>query len=220
MKRILVLEAHQVVRSGLEYFIDCRLEGSVFGEPETIGDALILAMAQSWDVAVLGSMPGGQSVLEVLKALKRVQPQMPVLILSVHFDAEQAIRAYQAGAAGYITKDSPREELVKAITKVGEGRGYVSAAIAEGLAADLQRVAGEPHHRHLSDRELELVRLLASGKTSIEIAGLLKLSGKTVNTYRSRALQKMGMKSNAEMIRYAILNQLSELPAEEATRSA
>jgi DNA-binding CsgD family transcriptional regulator len=96
----------------------------------------------------------------------------------------------------------------------------VSAAIAEGLAADLQRAAGEPHHSHLSDRELELVRLLASGKTSVEIASLLKLSGKTVNTYRSRALQKMRMKSNAEIIRYAILNQLGELPAEESTRSA
>jgi two-component system invasion response regulator UvrY len=220
MPKVLILEAHQVVRKGLEYFIDCHLPGSVFGEAGTMGDALRLAGEQDWTVAVLGSVPGEQGVLEVLKHLKQIQPLLPVLILGRRSDVEFAIRAYQAGAAGYISKDSPREELVKAVSYVSEGRGYVSAAIAEGLAADLVRANREPHHRSLSCREFELVCLIASGKTLAEIACLLGLSDKTVQTYRARVLQKMHLRNNAEIIRYAILNRLPELPARQSKRTA
>jgi two-component system invasion response regulator UvrY len=220
MAKVLILETHQVVRKGLEYFIECHFKGSVFGEAASVSEALSLAAGQNWNVAVIGSVPGEQSVLEVLKDLKRVRPNLPVLILGTYSDLESATRAYQAGAAGYIAKDSPREELVKAVSYVSEGRGYVSAAIAEGLAADLRRSTGEPCHRHLSDRELELVCLMASGKTLGEIADQLGLSDKTVQTYRARALEKMRMKTNAEIIRYAVLNRLEELPVRESQRSA
>jgi two-component system invasion response regulator UvrY len=219
MEKVLIVEAHQVVRKGLEYLIDRQLPGSVFGEAGTVSDALKLATEQHWTVAVVGYFPGEQSVLDVLKHLKQIQPQLPVLILSTRSGMESAIQAYQSGAAGYISKDSPGEELVKAVTTVSKGHGYVSAAVAEGLAADLERAAGEPHH-HLSRREFELVCLIASGKTPVQIAGLLGLSGKTVNTYRSRALRKMRMKTNAELTRYAILNRLSELPVKESKRIA
>ena len=165
MTKVLILESHQVVRKGLEYFIDCHFQRTVFGEAATVSEALRLATGQDWNLAVIGSVPGEQSVLEVLKDLKRVQPTLPVLILGIHSDMEFAIRAYQAGAAGYITKDSPREELVKAVTNLSEGRGYVSADIAEGLVADLKRASGDPCHHCLSYREFELVCLIASGKT-------------------------------------------------------
>jgi two-component system, NarL family, invasion response regulator UvrY len=220
MTKVLILEAHQVVRKGLEYFIDCHFQGSVFGEATTISEALGLATGQDWSLAVIGSLPGEQSVLEVLKDLKQIQPPLPILILDTHSDLEFAIRAYQAGAAGYITKDSPREELVKAVTYVSAGRGYVSAAIAEGLAADLGRANREPHHLSLSCREFELVCLIASGKTLVEIACLPGLSDKTVQTYRVRVLEKMHLKNNAEIIRYAILNRLAELPARQSKRTA
>jgi two-component system invasion response regulator UvrY len=220
MNRVLILEAHQVARKGLEYFIECHFQGCVFGEAATVSDALRLASEQDWTLAVLGSIPGEKGVLEVLKDLKLVQPSLPVLILSIYSEVEDAIRVYQAGAAGYISKDSPREELVKAIANVSAGRGYVSAAIAEGLAADLQRWAGEPCHRHLSYREMELVCLIASGKTLGEIADQLGLSDKTVQTYRARALEKMRMKTNAEITRYAILNQLEQLPVRESKPTA
>jgi two-component system invasion response regulator UvrY len=220
MTKVLILEAHQVVRKGLEYFIHCHFQESVFGEATSVSEALRLAAEQDWNVAVIGSVPGGQSVLEVLKDLKRVQPTLPVLILSIHSEVEYAIRAYQAGAAGYITKDSPREELVKAVTYVSAGRGYVSAAIAEGLAADLGRANREPHHLSLSCREFELVCLIASGKTLAEIACLLGLSDKTVQTYRARVLEKMHLRNNAEITRYAILNRLSELPGRQSKRTA
>jgi two-component system invasion response regulator UvrY len=188
------------VRKGLEYFIDCYLPGSVFGEAGTMGDALRLAVEQDWTVAVLGSVPCEQGVLEVLKHLKQIQPLLPVLILGRRPHVEFAIRAYQAGAAGYITRDSPRDELMKAVTYVSAGRGYVSAAMAEGLAADLGRGNREPRHRSLSCREFELVCLIASGKTLAEIACLLGLSDKTVQTYRARVLQKMRLRNNAEII--------------------
>jgi two-component system, NarL family, invasion response regulator UvrY len=213
MTRILILEAHQVVRKGLEYFINCQLPGSVFGEAGTVDDALRLASEPEWSLAVLGSVPGEPSVLDVLKRLKQIQPLLPVLILDQHSDLEFAVRAYQDGAAGYIAKDSPREELVKAVAYVSAGRGYVSAAIAEGLAADLGRANAPPHHRCLSHREFELVCLIASGKTLAGIACLLGLSDKTVQTYRTRVLDKMHLKNNAEITRYAILNRLAELPA-------
>lgn len=220
MQRILFLEAHQVVRRGLQYFIDCRLGATVYGEASTVIDALILAREQSWDMVVLGSLSDEQSVLEALKDLKQIQPSLPILVLSTHPNVENAIRAYQAGAAGYITKDSPRDELVKAVANVCDGRGYVAAAIAEGLAADLQGASRESYHQHLSYRELELVCLIASGKTLGEIAGQLGLSDKTVQTYRARVLDKMRMKNNAEIIRYAVLNHLGELPVLDSQRTA
>jgi len=151
---------------------------------------------------------GDRSGLEVLKELKRIRPRLPVLILSLHSEEQFARRAFKAGAAGYITKDSPRAELVKAINKVIGGGRYASPALAEKLIVDLGKDTDRPLHETLSDREFEVMRLIASGKTVGEIADLLSLSDSTISTYRARILEKMEMKTNAELTHYAIQNKL------------
>jgi DNA-binding NarL/FixJ family response regulator len=165
---------------------------------------------QDWDVVVLDLSLGDRSGLEILKELKQIRPRLPVLILSMHSEEQYARRAFKAGAAGYISKDSPRAELVKAINRVSEGGRYVSQALAEELVIDLERGSDRPPHETLSDREFEVMRLIASGKTVGEIAVLLSLSDKTISTYRARILEKMGMKTNAELTYYAIQNSLVE----------
>jgi DNA-binding NarL/FixJ family response regulator len=140
--------------------------------------------------------------------MKQIRPQLPVLILSVHAEEQYARRAFKAGAGGYITKDSPRAELVKAVKKVMSGGRYVSAALAEKLIFDIGGDTDRAPHEILSDREFEVLRLIASGKTVGNIAEMLSLSDKTISTYRSRILEKMGMKSNAEVIRYGLENDL------------
>jgi two-component system invasion response regulator UvrY len=210
MKRILVIDDHEVVRDGVKRIFE-ELPGAVtFGEASTAPEALRLAGAQRWDVAVLDLSLGGRSGLEVLAELKRIHPQLPVLILSMHSEEQYARRAFKAGAAGYITKDSPRAELLKAINKVMKGGKYVSPALAEQLVFDLERGSDRPPHETLSNRELEVMIHLAAGKSVSEIAALLSLSDKTISTYRARLLEKMGLKTNAELIHYAIQNKLVE----------
>lgn len=184
--------------------------GMVFGEASNAQRALELVRGEQWDLAVLDISLGDRSGLELLKELKQTRPRLQVLVLSMHSEEQYARRAFQAGAAGYITKDSPREELVKAVQKVMEGGRYVNPATAERLALDLERGVDRPPHYALSDREFEVLRLIAAGRTVGEIAGLLELSDKTVSTYRARILEKMGMKSNAEIIHYAIRNHLAD----------
>jgi len=220
MRRVLISDAHQVVRQGLKVFIETHLGESVFGEASTASDALRLAGEQDWDVAILGSALEEKNGTEAVKGLKQIQPQLPILVLSVHSGVEYARRAFQAGAAGYITKDSPREEMVKAVHNVIEGGRYVSPAVAEKLVESLEKATGWPLHQALSYRELEVIRLLALGKTMREIADLLQLSDKTVSTYRARIQEKMGMRTNVEIIRYAILNKLGEFSSQKSKRPA
>ena len=163
---------------------------------------------QDWDVVVLDISLGGRSGLEVLKELKQIRPRLPVLILSMHSEEQFARRALKGGASGYITKDSPRAELVKAVNKVMSGGRYISATVAEKLIFDFAMGSGHPPHEALSDREFEVLRLIASGKTVSEIATMLSLSDSTISTYRARILEKMGMRTNAELTHYAIQNQL------------
>ncbi len=201
------MDDHEVVRAGVMRFVE--RPGIVFGEAGTADQALQLVRDEDWDLAVLDLSLGSRSGLELLKEFKQTRAKMPVLILSMHSEEQYARRAFKAGASGYITKDSPREELIKAIDKVIEGGRYVNPITAESLALDLERGAEHPLHHALSDRELEVLCLLASGKTVGEIAGLLELSDKTVSTYRTRILEKMRMKTNAEIIHYAIRNNLA-----------
>jgi two-component system invasion response regulator UvrY len=156
--------------------------------------------------------------LNVLKELKQIRPGLPILILSIHSELEHAIRAFQAGAAGFILKDSRGEEMVKAVNHVINGGRYVSAAIAERLATDLNRSTGRPLHQALSYREFEVMCLIASGGTLGEIAGLLGLSDKTVSTYRARVLEKTGMRTNGEIIRYVVHLGLGELQSKQFMR--
>ena len=206
--KILIVDDHEVLRDGVKRVLDKQSDTVIFGEASTAQEALTLVRQQDWDVIVLDLSLGGRSGLEVLKELKQLRPKLPVLILSMHSEEQFARRAFKAGAAGYITKDSPRAELLKAINKVIEGGNYVSPALAEKLVIDLRRDTDRPLHETLSDREFEVMCLIASGKTVGEIAGLLSLSDNTISTYRARILEKMGMKTNAELTHYAIQNKL------------
>jgi DNA-binding NarL/FixJ family response regulator len=208
MKRILIIDDHAVVRDGVKKIFDEQPEAVVFGEASTRLEAIQLAREEDWDLAVLDLSLGNQSGLEVLKELKQIRPRLPVLILSMHSEEQYALRAFKAGASGYVTKDSSRAELAKAVNKVAAGGRYVTAALAEKLVLDLARGSDRPPHETLSDRELEVMRLIALGNTVTEIAALLSLSDKTISTYRARLLEKMGMSTNAELTRYAIQNKL------------
>jgi two-component system invasion response regulator UvrY len=210
MKKLLLVDDHEVVRDGIKRMFDEQPDAAVFGEAGTVPEALQLAREQNWDVAVIDLSLGNRSGLELLKELKRIRPNLPVLVLSVHAEEQYARRAFKAGAAGYIAKDCSRAELVNAINKVAGGGRYVSARLAEKLVIDLERGSDRPPHEALSDRELEVLNLIASGKTVGEIANLLSLSDKTISTYRARILEKMGMRTNAELTHYALRQKLTE----------
>jgi DNA-binding NarL/FixJ family response regulator len=208
VKKILIVDDHEVVRDGVKKILDEQPGAVTFGEASTAPEALRLVRDQDWDVVVLDLSLGDRSGLGVLKELKQIRPHLPVLILSMHSEEQYARRAFKAGATGYITKGSPSAELVKAINKVIKGGVYVSYALAERLAIDLGIGTDRAPHEALSDREFEVMRLIASGKTVGEIAEMLNLSDKTISTYRARILEKMGMKTNAELTHYAIQNKL------------
>jgi DNA-binding NarL/FixJ family response regulator len=208
MKKILIVDDHEVVREGVKRIFNEQASAAFFGEASSISEALRLVREEYWDVVVLDLSLGDRSGLELLKDLKQIRPRLPVLILSMHSEEQYARRAFKAGAAGYITKDSPRSELIKALDKVMKGGRYFSEALAETLIVNLERGADLEPHENLSDREFEVLRLIASGKTVGEIADLLALSDSTISTYRARILEKTGMKTNAELTRYAIRNKL------------
>jgi len=210
MIRILIADDHAVVRRGLKQIVADEPDLMVAGEAHSGQEALALARGQHWDVVMLDISMPGRGGLEVLKDLKQERPGLPVLILSMHPEEQFAVRALKLGASGYLTKDSAPEELVRAIRKVVAGGRYVTASLAEKLAGNLvpDRQGERPLHEILSDREFLVMRLIASGKSVTDIADELALSVKTISTYRARVLEKMGMKSNADLTRYAISNQL------------
>jgi two-component system, NarL family, invasion response regulator UvrY len=205
VKRLLIAEGHAVVREGLKVILHDQ-SGTVFGEAETASEVLGLVEEQDWDAVILALPLEGQSALEAVKELKQIRPRLPVLVLGTHSDHEYARRLFIAGVSGYITKDSPRAELVKAVRKVVEGGVYVGSDLAESLVDYLEPRSEKPIHEALSHREYEVLMLIASGKTVHDIANLLSLSEKTISTYRARMLEKMKMKTTAELIRYAIRN--------------
>lgn len=208
MKRILIIDDHEVLRDGVKRMFDKQPGSVFFGEAGAASEALALVREHDWDVAVLDINLGGRDGLEVLKEIKQVRPRLRILILSMHSEELFARRAFKAGASGYITKNSPRAELIKAINTVSDGEVYVSPALARELVIDLRRGLDQLPHETLSDREFEVFRLIASGKTVGEIARLLSLSDSTISTHRTRILEKMGMKTNAELTHYAIQNKL------------
>jgi len=208
MQRVLIVDDHEVLRDGVKKLLDEQPDAISCGEAGTPDEALRKASTEDWDAVVLDLSLAGRSGLEVLKQLKLIRPRLPVLVLTMHSEEQYARRAFKAGAAGFITKDSPRTELSKAIHKVMNGGKYLSPALAEKLIVELERGDDRPPDQTLSDREFQVMRLIASGKTLSEIAELLSLSDKTVSTYRARLMEKMGMRTNAELTRYAIQNKL------------
>ena len=204
--RVLLVDDHAVVRAGLASLLGAELPGLVLGEAEDAGAALGMVRAEPWDLVILDVSLPGRSGLEVLKELRLLRPRLRVLVMTVHSEQEYAIRALRSGAAGFVSKHSAADELVAAVRKVLGGGRYVSAAVAEKLAG---RVAagddpGAPPHALLSDRELQILRLVGAGKSVKEIGADLALSEKTVSTYRTRVLEKLGLRTTAELIRYAI----------------
>lgn len=208
MRKVLIVDDHEVLRDGVKKLLGEQPGAISCGEAGTPDEALRMASTQEWDAVVLDLSLAGRSGLDVLKQLKMIRPRLPILVLTIHSEEQYARRAFKAGAAGFITKDSPRAELSKAILKVLDGGKYLSPALAEKLIVDLERGVDRTPDQTLSDREFQVMRLIASGNTLSEIADLLSLSDKTISTYRARLMEKMGMRTNAELTRYAILNKL------------
>ena len=208
--KILIADDHAVVRQGLKQILAGIPELSSVGEADNGESALDKVRAENWDVLVLDMSMPGRGGLDILKDIRRERPQTRVLVLSMHPEDQFAVRLLKAGASGYLTKETAPEELITAVRKVMTGGKYVSATLAEKLAFDVDRDADQPLHETLSDREFQVLRMMASGQTVQQIADELLLSAKTISTYRARVLEKLKLKSNAELIYYAIQNRLVE----------
>jgi len=208
MIRILIADDHAIVRAGLRQFIADEIDMEVAGEAASGVETVDLVRKSEFDVVLLDiSMPEGNGV-DTLKQLKQVRPELPVLILSTFGEDRYAVNLLRAGASGYLSKESAASQLVGAIRTVLQGRKYVSPALAEILANDLGGDGEQPGHAQLSQREFQIFCKLATGMPVSKIADELCLSVKTVSTYRSRILEKMGMKTNADLTYYAIKNDL------------
>lgn len=206
--KILIADDHAIVRRGLKEILEDTPDIVAAGEAGNGREVLEQLQAESWDVLVLDITMPGRSGLDILKDIKRIKPGLPVLILSMHAEEQFATRLIKAGAAGYLNKESAPDELVKAIRKVYGGGKYVSAAQAERMVDELTGDSNRQPHELLSDREYEILCLIASGRTPTQIAKQLSLSVKTVSTYRARILEKMRLTTNAELTHYAIKSDL------------
>jgi DNA-binding NarL/FixJ family response regulator len=208
MIKILVADDHPIVRQGLKQILSEYPDMTVADEAGNGKEVLTKVGKKDFDIVLLDISMPGRNGLDILKELKTKKPKLPVLVLSIYPEDQYAVRVLKLGAAGYLTKESVPEELVAAIRKVARGRKYVSNSLAEKLASDLEINAEKPLHENLSDREYQVMFMIASGKRLKEISEELSLSIKTISTYRSRIMDKMQMRNNAELIRYALQNGL------------
>ncbi len=204
MLKILIADDFPLFRRGVKDLLADGLGPVTVGECGDAHELLALVRCRQWDTVILDITMPGSSGTETLKQLKAEYPKLPVIVLSMHPEDQYAVRMFKAGADGYLTKASAPEELVKAVKKVLGGGQYVSASLAETLALTVKTSAAGVPHEHLSDREYEVLCLIASGKTVSEIAAAMHLGVTTISTYRGRILAKMNMKHNAELTRYAI----------------
>jgi DNA-binding NarL/FixJ family response regulator len=209
MIRILLVDDHPVARQGIRTVLTDRVKDAVVGEAADAASALKLVRNGDWDLMIADISLPGMSGLELIKEVRRIRPNLPTLVISMHPAAQFARRALSAGAVGYLTKGSELEEFVTAIEQARRGRRYISQDTADLLVRRSVKWEEAPHEA-LSDREYQVLRLLGSGKTISDIGRDLGLSVKTVSTYRARVLDKLGMRTNAELMRYAIENHLLE----------
>jgi two-component system, NarL family, invasion response regulator UvrY len=206
--KILVADDHAIVRKGLKQIL---LDEYPFGEIEECSNTeelLSKAIDGRWDVIISDISMPGRSGLDALHQIHEAHPRVPVLILSMHPEEQYAIRALKAGASGYCSKDLAHDELVNAIRRVLSGRKYITPTLAETLASQLDQETQAEPHKCLSDREFEVFKLLAAGKSVSEIAESLRLGATTISTYRSRILSKMNLRTNSDLTRYALENKL------------
>ena len=208
--KILIVDDHELIREGLKKVLAKHQEMHVVGEACDSVELYDQLKRMEVDIVVLDISLPGRSGLDIINDLKKSYPEIKVLILSMHPEDRFAVRSLKAGAAGYLTKQSVAQELVKAIRKIMDGGKYISPALAEQLALEIETPSDKPAHESLSNREFEIMRMIGFGKSVSEIGEELSLSVNTVTSYRARIMEKMKMKTNAELIRYAIQNQLVE----------
>jgi DNA-binding NarL/FixJ family response regulator len=208
MKRILIADDHPAIRKGVKLILESEYSEIEFGEASNAVEVFQKVREKDWDILILDMDMPGRNGLEVLKQLKDDKTDIPVLMFSMHPEEQIAIRAIKSGASGYLAKDSADTELSKAVQQIFSGRKYITPTLAEQLAAQLENPLDKAPHQLLSDREYETLLLIAKGKTVSQIANELSLGVPTVSTYRARILEKMGMKTNAELASYAIHNNL------------
>jgi two-component system invasion response regulator UvrY len=206
--RILIADDHAMVREGLRHILAKEWPEAEFGEAPDAPKLMQLLHLETWDAVILDINMPGRSGLEVLQDIKQEHPKLPVLILTMHPEEQYAMRALKAGASGYLLKESAGAELVRALHRVLEGGRYISSTLAERMAQTLADDKDRPLHESLSNREFAVLYGIASGKTVSEIAAELSLSAKTISSYRARLLQKMEMRTNAQLTHYAIRNHL------------
>ena len=203
-KRILIADDHSAVRSGIKHILSGEFPKVEFGEAINAPEVVKLLKQPGWDALILDVDLPGRSGLEILKQIRADGMKIPVLVFSFHREDQLAIRALKAGASGYLSKDAADTELVMAINQILSGRKYVSSFVAQQLASQFTAEPNEESHSTLSDREFQIMLQIASGKTVSQISDELSLSASTVSTYRARVLEKMNMKNNAELMNYAI----------------
>lgn len=208
MTKVLIADDHPIFRQGLKDVLRAQVDVEVIGEAETGHKALEMSRKQRWDVVLLDIAMPGIGGMEVLRMLKQERPKLPVLVLTTHSEDQYGVRALRAGADGYLTKEKAPQELVRALRKVLQGGKYVSETLAEELAFHLSADRDKFPHEALSEREYDIMRRIASGKSILGIANELALSPRTVSTYRARIMEKMQMKTNTDLIRYALKKQL------------
>jgi len=207
---ILIADDHAIVREGLKNIVSGTTDIVVADEASSGAEVLSKVLKNDYDMIVLDITMPGRDGIDVLKQVKSFKPDLGILIMSIHPEDQFALRALKDGASGYINKEKAPEEMIRAIRKVASGGKYISSSFSEKLAVDLQTGSEELLHKKLSNRENEVLRQIASGKTPKEISVELSLSPKTVSTYRTRVLEKMNMKTDAQLTYYAILNELIE----------
>ncbi len=208
MIKILIVDDHVVVRKGLGQILADTSDMQVVDEANNGQEALNKISKNDYDMVLLDISMPGRCGMDLLKEIKSRKPKLSILMLTMHPEEEYAMRALRAGASGYLTKESASEELISAIRIISRGGKHISISLAEKIASHLRADRDMPLHESLSDREYEVLCLIASGKPVKSISDMLSLSAKTISTYRSRILRKMNLKNNAEITHYAIKNQL------------
>lgn len=208
MLRILIADDHTVVRKGLRQILLEEFPAAIIEEVPDAEELIKKVLTAKWDVVVSDLSMPGRSGLDALHQIKQISAELPVLILSIHPEEHYALRVLKAGASGYLSKDSAPAELVNAVKKVLLGKKYISANVAEKLASNFSIDNDKQLHETLSDREFDVMKLLATGKSVSDIADTLALSVTTVSTYRARIMTKMNLKTNADLTKYAIENHL------------